>query len=174
MKGFIATHKPSNFGSKLHFVDEIFVKREFRRKGFATALMNVFSNGPLELRVHSDNHNAIALYTKLGFVEIHSDADGPSPNFKRTRCTYPETKDSDYLCMRTKNYIVTKARIAKLLEKKKTRVKIQRFDSYYAIPGRIRNGMIMSTMFAHGYTREQAERNLYHNSPGDMKYAIIL
>ena len=65
MKGFIAVHQPFPFTSSLHFVDEIFVKKMHRRKGYATALLNEFLTGPMELRVHMDNNNAIALYTKL-------------------------------------------------------------------------------------------------------------
>jgi ribosomal protein S18 acetylase RimI-like enzyme len=56
------------------YVDDIFVLRDYRRKGFATKLIKEFSNflkkkkiNEFELSVNPKNKNAIKLYEKIGF-----------------------------------------------------------------------------------------------------------
>ncbi len=66
-----------SFWTKRGYIDDIFVKKEFRKKGYGTRLMNEFSDflrkkriKEIELSVNPKNLCAIHLYKELGFGKI--------------------------------------------------------------------------------------------------------
>lgn len=67
---------PGMYKSPIAIIDALFVDKEHRRQGYASALIDAFrafaaENGAcrIELKAVSENRHAIELYKKLSFVE---------------------------------------------------------------------------------------------------------
>jgi ribosomal protein S18 acetylase RimI-like enzyme len=74
LAGYMLVSVYNNIWSKYGYIEDIFVKKEFRKKGIATQLVLEFLNyvksnkiNKVYLSVNLKNNNAINLYKKIGF-----------------------------------------------------------------------------------------------------------
>lgn len=72
--GYIIGSLYINVYRKATFIDDLFIDKKYRKKGFATKLLNEFFKWSaskeaksIGLGVHLENHKALKLYKKLGF-----------------------------------------------------------------------------------------------------------
>ena len=72
--GMIAKSFSTEFGGECIWIEDIFIERDFRGKGFGTRFLNFvkekYPDKNLGLEVESDNVKAIAAYKKFGFKEL--------------------------------------------------------------------------------------------------------
>ena len=72
--GMIAKSFSTEFGGECIWIEDIFIEKDFRGKGFGTRFLNFvkekYPDKNLGLEVESDNVKAIAAYKKFGFKEL--------------------------------------------------------------------------------------------------------
>jgi len=72
--GMIAKSFSTEFGDECIWIEDIFIEKNFRGKGFGTRFLNFvkekYPDKNLGLEVESDNVKAIAAYKKFGFKEL--------------------------------------------------------------------------------------------------------
>lgn len=76
--GYITGSIHNNNGEDYGYVDDLFISKEYRKKGFASKLIKTFIYSlkenrvkKLTLGVHVKNKKAYSLYKKLGFIPTH-------------------------------------------------------------------------------------------------------
>lgn len=69
--GFIGVD--ANSGDKGGYVEGLFVKKEFRKKGIGRALIDHVARRyhPVELEVYEKNKTALNFYLNLGFTQVN-------------------------------------------------------------------------------------------------------
>lgn len=72
--GMIAKSFSTEFGDECIWIEDIFIEKIFRGKGFGTRFLNFvkekYSDKNLGLEVEIDNVKAVAAYKKFGFKEL--------------------------------------------------------------------------------------------------------
>ena len=72
--GMITKSFSTEFGGECIWIEDIFIEKNFRGKGFGTRFLNFvkekYPDKNLGLEVESDNVKAIAAYKKFGFKEL--------------------------------------------------------------------------------------------------------
>ena len=72
--GMIAKSFSTEFGGECIWIEDIFIEKNFRGKGFGTRFLNFvrekYPDKNLGLEVESDNVKAVAAYKKFGFKEL--------------------------------------------------------------------------------------------------------
>lgn len=72
--GILAKSFSTEFGGECIWIEDIFIEKNFRGKGFGTRFLNFvkekYPDKNLGLEVESDNVKAIAAYKKFGFKEL--------------------------------------------------------------------------------------------------------
>jgi hypothetical protein len=179
MRAFLVAHRPFP-NQRLHFVDELYVDPSHRRKGYATFLLSKLSAGPIELRVRKNNTNAFALYSRIGMCELNSQPNVKPPNPSHTHCTYPATENSDGMCMRSRNFVVTKRRLSGLVRKKIKKDALQDLErslvthhAWNKLPANYKTLMVDALMRSHDYTERTATENLRGEPTDKMLYLCL-
>lgn len=75
---FLMSFWSNELGGEICYIDELFVAKKYRQKGYGTYLIQSLVNRTgefwdkncvaLDLEVTPDNHRALALYASLGFI----------------------------------------------------------------------------------------------------------
>ena len=155
---FLVYHLPHE-GKHLRFVDELLVLPEWRGRGVATRLLQLVASGPIELRVHRSNVDAISLYTKLGM--------------RPSGCIYGDS-DDESLCMRTSSFWETKRRIvAALRGHEKPKLIRTTYTKWNEIPLNDRKLMIQELCNTHNYSSYRSMRNLKGEKNDNMVYVLL-
>ena len=72
--GMVAKSFSTEFGGECIWIEDIFIEKNFRGKGFGTRFLNFvkekYPDKNLGLEVESDNVKAVAAYKKFGFKEL--------------------------------------------------------------------------------------------------------
>lgn len=72
--GMITKSFSTEFGGECIWIEDIFIEKDFRGKGFGTRFLNFvkekYPDKSLGLEVESDNVKAVAAYKKFGFKEL--------------------------------------------------------------------------------------------------------
>ncbi len=72
--GILAKSFSTEFGGECIWIEDIFIEKNFRGKGFGTRFLNFvkekYPDKNLGLEVESDNVKAVAAYKKFGFKEL--------------------------------------------------------------------------------------------------------
>ncbi|MBQ6976745.1 MAG: GNAT family N-acetyltransferase [Selenomonadaceae bacterium] len=72
--GILAKSFSTEFGGECIWIEDIFIEKNFRGKGFGTRFLNFvkekYPDKNLGLEVESDNVEAVAAYKKFGFKEL--------------------------------------------------------------------------------------------------------
>ena len=72
--GMLAKSFSTEFGGECIWIEDIFIEKDFRGKGFGTRFLNFvrekYPDKNLGLEVESDNVKAVATYKKFGFKEL--------------------------------------------------------------------------------------------------------
>ena len=72
--GMLAKSFSTEFGGECIWIEDIFIEKNFRGKGFGTRFLNFvrekYPDKNLGLEVESDNVKAVAAYKKFGFKEL--------------------------------------------------------------------------------------------------------
>lgn len=148
---------------RTRFVDQIFVTRNQRRRGFAALMLSELTTGPIELVVRRNNADALASYIRLGFCGWKS----PGGEYS--------IDEREELYMRTTSYRRTRDLIDASTRRSaelRPGMRLARFQSWSDVDDATRRWMVRSVQSTEGLTERDA-MDVINPPRGDVTYVVV-